>query len=404
MYFLFLFGIEIGRMYPRRIGTSTWVAIVLAITMVVKGVRGGVYSDEWELNGVDHHHLCEVFKATAELWEASRQSEMKLDSGLEAALRQALFSNVGKKDLASITEAVPAAYRPAKPVHRGTWCGSCKNSERYYPGRSITHDLMCLCSAGYYGNPFYGFYLFFFKETGFKLCGRERKDMIKDRHHGWYAYNGYGLTKGLDKPWRTIVWGCVNSREKTFGTGIQDLTAKVKKLSGAMKNFTAILKVVNGRYKLGGFQGHTESDGSSETNMHVLYDTCDDKKKPWWKRLNETLTSKTPEQLLVPRKTQSPSSEPSEELNDGPEEELLEGFAGEEGLEPESSTADGGSAPQVDTENATQIQGPTNSTESTVIPLNATASGNSSHPRLEYLRSGSHINQPLLFLGAIFLI
>ncbi|CCD15154.1 unnamed protein product [Trypanosoma congolense IL3000] len=292
-------------------------------------------------------------------------------------------------------------------MDRGSRCGGCHQEEKfYYPGSSITHDLMCLCTPGKAAEPFYGYYwwLFGYKANGFKLCGKLKEDMGVNLNHGWYSEGRKKEANGLEKSWKAVIMGCFNGWKNRNITGSQDLTEKLQKLTEAMTNFTKILKQVNGMHKLGWTKEHTPSDGTDEKRIHVHYNTCNGKRKPWWKRLNETLTSKTPEQLLVPRKTQSPSSEPSEELNDGPEEELLEGFAGVEGSEPESFTADGGSASQVDTENATQMQGPTNSTESTVIPLNATASGNSSHPRLEYLRSGSHINQPLLFLGAIFLI
>ncbi|CCD17042.1 unnamed protein product, partial [Trypanosoma congolense IL3000] len=124
--------------------------------MVSRGPKGRPYAEGSDFNGDYYDYLCNVFQATAELWEASKKSNKVPNPELQSALDKALFGNYGKRDLQEIKKTLPEDYKQLR--NRKEWCGSCKNSERYYPGRSITHDLMCLCAPGYYGEPFYVYY------------------------------------------------------------------------------------------------------------------------------------------------------------------------------------------------------------------------------------------------------
>ncbi|CCD16041.1 Variant surface glycoprotein [Trypanosoma congolense IL3000] len=393
-------------MESRRIGKGI-LAMLLAMIMVMNGVRGGDfgnYGTGYNFNGKHHDVLCEALKASADLWNASRTSDLRLERGLEKALGEALFGNHGKKDLAAITEVLPSGYN--SPKHRGMWCGRCRQKEEkhYYPGSSITHDLMCLCTSGKFGEPFYSwwwnFFLFRygFSTTSYKLCGKKREELVKDQSDGWFDDGEKKGSKGLDKSWKTVVWGCFDSRNKNDGIGSLDLREKVARLIETMKNFTNTLKHSKGRHKLGGFDGHdTESDGSDEKSMHVWYHDCERVRKPWWKKLNASLTSKPEGQLLVSRSAPSPAAgagaEPQDDQEQREEDDIVtQGDPHQVG----ETSADG-----ID---GNQTPGTTNNANSTVGMLNTSASGNSSHPRFEYLRSGSHISQSLLFLSAMFLI
>ncbi|CCD15340.1 Variant surface glycoprotein [Trypanosoma congolense IL3000] len=401
-YFFFpLFCIGMENWKPMRIRNGIMVMVTF-MAMVREWVWGSVedYESGYNFNGMDHDALCAVFQASADLWNASRNSDRRLTKGLEKYLGQSLFGNTGSRNLEAITDALPKEYNNHKISQRGVLCGTCKYREQpHYPGKSIPHDLMCLCTPGKYGEPFYGYWFFglISEDTGFKLCGKEKTDMVNNNHDGWYEDGKKKGKKGLEKPWKAVIWGCLNQWKNKVTTESQDLAGKVNKLIETMKNFTTVVKESKGRSKLGGMHDHhTASDGKDEKSMHVHYDTCRGIRKPWWKKLNETLNGKNPEALLVDRSTTTPSEEGMEDT-DG-ESEFLEEV---ENTESEGPTPLAGSALQ--SNNGTQIQGPTNSTESTVTPLNTSATGNSSHPRLEYLRSGSQINQPLLFPSAIFL-
>ncbi|CCD13083.1 Variant surface glycoprotein [Trypanosoma congolense IL3000] len=400
--FLSIFLIIVG-MWDTRMMVRAMLGVGFAMVLFMDDVRVYSYPDGTVFNDVEYKTLCEVFKASADLWNASRISEKIPNSALNGALTQALLGNIGNRHLSGIKESLPKYYTHHTLRHRGERCGGCKNTDKlYFPGSSITHDLMCLCTPGQDAEPFYGYYWFFYKENGFKLCGKGRAQMGVDLNHGWYVDKKKKGNNGLEKPWKTVVWGCFNSWKSNPGLESHNLTEKIVRLNATLQNFTSTLKKMGGHDKLGGFEEHNEADGSDERHIHVRYDNCKGPKKPWWKKLKETLDGKKPDDLLMSRPVDKPAGGAGETPDDGPVEEPSEEMEGEVGdMEVGGPTNTLATAAQDG--NGTRMQEPTNSTEGSVIPLNATASGNSSHPRLEYLRSGSHINQPLLFPSAIFL-
>ncbi|CCD11840.1 Variant surface glycoprotein [Trypanosoma congolense IL3000] len=281
---------------------GVWVAL-LVMVMGMRRVSGSYedYENGHNFNGKEHEALCSVFKASADVWEASKGSPLTLDKNLEYGVRQALFGTYDGKIPERITEGLPAAYNTHSLKYRGTRCGGCPGGDtNYFAGWSITHDLMCLCTPGYYSEPFYYWILgFIYRETGFRLCGRKREDMVPDQYQGWYSYNGYKQAKGLHSSWKAVVLGCYNNRTKRRETKGHNLEEKVKKLSEATQHFTTLLKQSGGRSKLGGFEKHhTESDGKDEKSMHVRYGACNDRRQPWWKKLNEALMGKKPQELI----------------------------------------------------------------------------------------------------------
>ncbi|CCD13585.1 Variant surface glycoprotein [Trypanosoma congolense IL3000] len=384
---------------------ETWIirkdilAIVVFMAMVMEDVRVYSYPDGTVFNDGEYKALCDVFQASLDLWNASRTSEKGLDKVLEASLLRALFWNTGNKHLNGITDTLTHDYK--KLVNRGTRCGGCQTYKFYFPGSSITHDLMCLCTPEKDAEPFYGYYWFFYKENGFKLCGKGRAQMGVDLNHGWYVDKRKKGNNGLEKPWRAVFMGCFNGWKRKTVEWNQDIKEKVKNLNATMQNFTGILKQVNGNHKLCGFNEHNEADGSTERHMHARYDTCTRGREPWWKKLNEALNGKKPEDLLRERSANQPAPAAGEDTG----EEFLEDDAEEEGnLESEGSATQAGSPSQGSSDNSTQTINQSSS-NSTIGMLNTSASGNSSYPRFEMLRSNTLKTFPCSWLlGANFFI
>ncbi|CCD14212.1 Variant surface glycoprotein [Trypanosoma congolense IL3000] len=365
------------------------LAMLMVIVMVMRGVRGGYVSDYepgLNFNGAEYDALCGVFQASLDLWNASRTSEKGLDKILEASLIQALFWNIGNKYLNGITNTLPKHYTYRKLFHRGERCGRCQNKDKFYfPGSSITHDLMCLCTPGKDADPFYGSLWFFYSETGFKLCGKEAKDMVSGPDNGWHVNGKNKEMNGLEKPWRAVVMGCFNGWKSKTGEWNQDIREKVNNLNATMQNFTKLLKQIKDHHKFGGFDEDREADGSSEKHIHVRYGTCPRGRAPWWKRLNEALYGKKPDDLLVERTSNQPDAGSGELQLESTMEESLEDMAEEaEGIKSEGHTNQAGTSSQSSNGNKTVSQSTTNSN---MGPLNTSETGNSTYPRLEYLRS-----------------
>ncbi|CCD14286.1 Variant surface glycoprotein [Trypanosoma congolense IL3000] len=393
---------------PRTIGKGMLAVVVVVMAMVIGGVvaypPGSVFNDE------EYKALCDVFQASLDLWNASRTSSKKLDNLLEKHLCQALFgkSSGGKVD--DFKEILPQEYND--PGYRLYRCGYCDYNTETYPGKSITHDLMCLCTPGKDAEPFYGYYWWIFgyyhKENGFKLCGRLREEMGVDLSHGWYAHKGKHQAKGLENSWKTVTMGCFNGWKNSNKTANQTLEEKVKRLSETLDNFKKKgLKKVNGRYKLGGFDEHNEADGSSEKHIHVRYGTCKYGRRPWWKKLEEVLQGKNPESLLFEHSVNQPAAGQGTGTEDDEEEG---GILMEEGKFPSHPGMEEG--PTSKTEgaqgvNATQTSVPINST---VIHLNSTRYGTMDgaenySAQYQMLRSSTSTHPPASWLlCATFLI
>ncbi|CCD12262.1 Variant surface glycoprotein [Trypanosoma congolense IL3000] len=397
----FSFYIRIVMRELRRIGRGKCVAmLVLAIVMnfVDAYPPGTVFNDG------EYKALCGVFHASLDLWNASRESNLKLGAGLEISLSQALFGKESGGSIEDITESLPPEYNNAP--HRGWMCGYCSHTEPAHPGKSITHDLMCLCTPGQYAEPFYGYYwLFGFRENGFKLCGKLRQEMGVDLRHGWYSEGRKKQAKGLDMSWKAVIMGCVNSWKNGNITGSPDLSEKLTRLNTTLQEFVSKLyKDDKRRPKLGGTHGDKkESDGTTEQHIHVRYRYCGEPrrgggrpKRPWWKKMQDVL-KKTKSQLFLEHSTPTLPEENEDDTEQG------------EGQEEDFETVEGGlesGTPEVikspkQGENITHTNGPTNST---IWSLNGTDNVNSTYPRLEYLRSSTTITRPLCLLSTSFLI
>ncbi|CCD16019.1 unnamed protein product [Trypanosoma congolense IL3000] len=199
--------------------------------------------------------------------------------------------------------------------------------------------------------------------------------------------------------------GCFNDWKSNKGTGKPNLEEKVATLNETIKKFISVLKDSNGRHKLGGMHGHnTDSDGKDEKSMHVWYGKCDDKKRPWWKKLNDVLAKKTLAQLVVKPHPKAPHGGPSSGSSGrGITQKGHPGFP-ESGSKFQDEEAGEGSPEQGS--NSTQTQGLTNGT---VTLLDGTGSGSmgtegnySAH--FQYLRSGTHITLSYSWLLSALLL
>ncbi|CCD16816.1 unnamed protein product [Trypanosoma congolense IL3000] len=276
---------------------------------------------------------------------------------------------------------------------------------------------MCLCTPGKYAEPFYSYWFFklIFEETGFKLCGKQQQEMVKDKNDGWYVDGQDKKAVGLQKSWSTVIMGClkgsVNKTSISKDAEHKILQQKIKRLNTALQDFVnKMVKDDKGRPKFGGtHRDNTESDGKDEKSMHVRYRFCGGQKygggrskRPWWQRLQNSL-GKNQEQLIVSRQVTTQASGGGDGTEDSEEDETLD--AEGENFTPEKDSDTHTVRTQDSNGNSTHNSTTNRSTESTVIPLNTSASGNSTYPRLEYLRSNAVKNLPCSwFLGASFFI
>ncbi|CCD12155.1 unnamed protein product, partial [Trypanosoma congolense IL3000] len=215
------------------------VLLMIGVTFVDGGGK--------HYNNAEHDLLCDVLKAAVGLWQ-NRENRNGL---LGRALAQTIFGTRDRvEDVTNIK--FPSVY--TSPDYRLDWCGDCDDPSGPYPGRSISHDLICLCTVGGGGAPFN-----FGAET---LCGKKQGDLVCEgctepfhlaggRDHGWDG-NQSGKQQ-LQNTWNKIVLACL-----TNGTN--------GNLKAALDNFTSSL---GGKKQLGGQGGNCGGDNA--VNICVNY-------------------------------------------------------------------------------------------------------------------------------------
>ncbi|CCD16859.1 unnamed protein product, partial [Trypanosoma congolense IL3000] len=123
----------------------------ILMVLVVMGImsRCVAYSNVHNHNGKEHDALCSVLGAVVTLYRSARGGPT-----LQKALRRALFGNEnGDGDLNTLLADLPSTHH--NPGHRERSCGDCRyGGGEDYPGWSIPHDLLCLCTVGKNGYPF----------------------------------------------------------------------------------------------------------------------------------------------------------------------------------------------------------------------------------------------------------
>ncbi|CCD14069.1 unnamed protein product [Trypanosoma congolense IL3000] len=101
-------------------------------------------------NAEEHHALCDLLGAAVDLWQIAQNGGS--DSPPKKALGQAIFGNANGGTLTDLERGSPTDYE--EHGDRSALCGSCLHGRRHYPGKSIPHELPCLCTVGQNGAPF----------------------------------------------------------------------------------------------------------------------------------------------------------------------------------------------------------------------------------------------------------
>ncbi|CCD13171.1 Variant surface glycoprotein [Trypanosoma congolense IL3000] len=379
--------------------------ILTILVATVVGIRAR------EINKNEHKKICDALKVSVGLWKMVQSKEWNPSIALASALGQAIFGNERGGNLEDLKETLPQAY--VNPGHRGQWCGSCSHSGTHYPGISIPHDIMCLCSPGRCEEPFhyhysdsYGCTLRWSWRT---LCGKGHDDLGNEYSRGWFSMKSPAKIKQstgnhtgyLQIPWKETVWGCIKDVLKISEKTHKTLEAQLNILNKTLQDFEKILKGRHtGMHKLGGTDKDTEDYASDEFTFHVRYGSCGDashggeSKKPWWKKLLEGLT-----------KSSNASREETEAFFNSASAGSTAGYYGGHYQHQQGhATPDGGPTPAGKRPSTTQGNG-TQTQESTNITMGTHADGNYTAPRLEMLRSSTRITPPPSWLlNAAFLV
>ncbi|CCD11706.1 Variant surface glycoprotein [Trypanosoma congolense IL3000] len=124
-----------------------FLVIVGMMMMALSGGSLGTGTSEHH-NHEEHATLCGLLGAAATLYNSGRAGEK-----LRKALGQVIFGKEDGGSLADLKRGFPEEY--GKDGGRHNSCGECRhNNHDHYPGKSIPHDLLCLCTMGENGAPF----------------------------------------------------------------------------------------------------------------------------------------------------------------------------------------------------------------------------------------------------------
>ncbi|CCD14244.1 Variant surface glycoprotein [Trypanosoma congolense IL3000] len=261
------------------------------IWMMMLGLSGSSLgtgiSEHHNHNRDNHDVLCSVLKATVTLYKRHRSGER-----LKKALKRAIFGNEsGEGNIETLMETLPEEYN--HPGNRQHSCGSCTYGDSSdYPGWSIPHDILCMCTVGSGGFPFLDRY-----DGTATLCGRSSKELGCDKHqqsgggchngntHWWNdfteSYNGNGKVKEhLEATWKKVVKTCLET--------LSNITP-----GQARETLLKQLKVDEGRSSPSWARGHGPcGGGSADVCVSYGYQCHDNPKSPqWWQELYETLTA-----------------------------------------------------------------------------------------------------------------
>ncbi|CCD15722.1 Variant surface glycoprotein [Trypanosoma congolense IL3000] len=252
-----------------------WFWMVVCLVMRIGGASTG---SPTQRNKKEHDVLCGLLGAAAEKWKTTNNPQAR------EALAQAIFGNKTGGDIETLKQDLPEEFK--NPGNRANRCGSCMYSNgKHYPGWSIPHDMLCMCTVGQGGFPF----LEKSNDSGNPtLCGRSAKDFgcEQNRDHGtgchgnkewWNETTWNRQAKGhLNATWEKVVKPCLG------GEKLQ--------LEAALKNLTESRK---DRETPSWAQGHGRCNGiSGAVCVYYGYQCHDDPRSPqWWQTLYEALTA-----------------------------------------------------------------------------------------------------------------
>ncbi|CCD17375.1 Variant surface glycoprotein [Trypanosoma congolense IL3000] len=273
-------------------------ALFLVMVCLVFMLLHGRTTTSHNHNGEHYGTLCDILAAAVQKWKSTNNPTAK------KALSQAIFGHPnGKGDPSKLD--LPSTH--LKPGNRKNWCGECMyNDQESYPGKSIPHDLLCMCTVGENGYPFIQY-----SEVR-QLCGKGAKELgcdkdagnaerchSDDNKHGWTESNWDGqANKHLNATWHAIVKACLRGKPK----------------SDVDKARKTLQKLDVGEYSTPSWAwGHSGCAGGN-SDVCVGYGSwCLEHPKEypqWWKTLYEALNAPdlrkqndaTPHALTTPRR------------------------------------------------------------------------------------------------------
>ncbi|CCD17112.1 Variant surface glycoprotein [Trypanosoma congolense IL3000] len=166
--------------------------------------------DKKNHNGDHHATLCGLLGTAAHKWKTTNHP------GVKKALSQAIFGHTQGGDIEKHSQVLPSDYHQSG--NRENWCWHCKNYETHHPGKSIPHDLLCLCTVGSKGHEY--------SDRTSSLCGRN--GVVLNVVHGWSSSNS-GV-EHLKDAWEKIVKPCLQNGPRV------NIDQAVANFSSSMEN------------------------------------------------------------------------------------------------------------------------------------------------------------------------
>ncbi|CCD13809.1 Variant surface glycoprotein [Trypanosoma congolense IL3000] len=262
-------------------GVRIWIFFLM-----VCGVLGAQESDiarKTDHNLEEYNALCNLMKISVQKW---KELESRGNEGpLKKALGRTIFGDDRGGDLQNLkSETFQKVYKDVErnALSRLLWCGGPYDEdsrkrlthEPRWPGHSVPHDLVCLCTVGPDGWPL--------NNNGKdKLCGLEGNALVATEKQGWGAGgpNSRGA-KQIEATWKSITKTCLEGNAS--GNNLKD----------ALGDFLRQLKKTPGnkypeRYQLGEGKSDDDYPCSGNEKICVMYHNSTEHKHPmpWWTEL-----------------------------------------------------------------------------------------------------------------------
>ncbi|CCD14709.1 Variant surface glycoprotein [Trypanosoma congolense IL3000] len=265
-------------------------------------VLGVVFSLSAQSRGTDHNGdayqaLCGVLGSAVKKWvDVKNRSK---DDPLHQALAKTIFGKKGEQDLEKLRGALPDEYHVVEgsDSSRGLMCGPPRTAEHVpyqarWPGHSVPHDLLCLCTPGETA------WLTTIRGSGAeKLCGKDAQTFVDSE--GW-ADNGYeGGVAQMTTTWLNVTVPCLKGDESAGD--LKSVLQKFKdNLGGPVPGHPASLTLGEGDLRDAG-----ACDGTPDGRVCVFYENTTHR-FPWWTELEQALA--TEEQKRYTEKAHTPPS------------------------------------------------------------------------------------------------
>ncbi|CCD12054.1 unnamed protein product [Trypanosoma congolense IL3000] len=200
---------------------------MVMVVVLWTGTASGTYTTGPNHNGAHHETLCGLLGAAAQKWKTTNHTVFN------KALWQAIFGKREGDNLDVLSKGLPAEYHD--PGNRQyTCCSRTCSNHGPYPGKSIHHDLLRMCTVGENGYPFnYG------SDNSKTLCGRSATELgCEDGHgngcqsgnvnnHGWHENGDHQNSaeqakKHLNSTWVKVVSPCIEGALKNLTESRKD--------------------------------------------------------------------------------------------------------------------------------------------------------------------------------------